>query len=121
MVPPSRLALTSTPSIAASSLEDTIPVRAVCARAPSTAAAVANRAAATPNQICFGRMGHLPTDPLLFGKYCAFSPGAEAGIPQSASSLCATVRAHRALASREPRARHRTIIEVRIPTYRNDG
>src|SRR5262245_4697422 len=79
MVEPSRLALTSTPSIAPSSLEDTIPVSALCAAAPPVANPVANTAAAaTPSQICFGRMGHLPNDSLLWREYCAFLAGAEA-------------------------------------------
>src|SRR5262245_12870422 len=89
MVAPSFLALTSTPSMAPSSFEDTIPVSAACARAPPVANAVANRETATPNQIFFGRMGHLPNDSLLFGKYCAFSADTEAGAALIRGTLCA--------------------------------
>src|SRR5256885_15815265 len=84
MVAPSFLALTSTPSIAPSSLEDTSPVSAaaVCARAPPHINPAANRTPprpkATPSQACFRRMG---TSRRFLGgaDYCAISPGVEAG------------------------------------------
>src|SRR5262249_46320934 len=60
MVEPSFLALTSTPSIAPSSLEDTNPVRAACARAPLDIDAAASRATAAPSQRCRPRMDDLP-------------------------------------------------------------
>src|SRR6516165_10107256 len=60
MVEPSFLALTSTPSIAPSSLDDTNPVRAACARAPLDIDAAASRATAAPSQRCRPRMDGLP-------------------------------------------------------------
>src|SRR5262249_60468028 len=57
---PSFLALTSTPSIAPSSLEDCTPVEAACAWAPLDINAAASRATAAPSQRCRPRMGDLP-------------------------------------------------------------
>src|SRR5215470_633777 len=62
MVEPSLLALTSTPSIAPSSLEDTNPESAVCACAPLAATAAANT---TASHECLHCMGQPPDDSFL--------------------------------------------------------
>src|SRR3989442_14719667 len=80
MVEPSFLALTSTPSIAPSSLEDTSPVSAVCACAPNDAVATRRKTAAAASEIWLGRMDVSRGFARDTGNYRAFSPAAEADV-----------------------------------------
>src|SRR5215470_11269964 len=70
MVAPSFLALTSTPSIAPSSLEVTIPPSAVCADAPPGASAAAISTA--PSHECLSCMGNLPIESVRGGNITRF-------------------------------------------------
>src|SRR3981081_3112643 len=78
MVEPSFLALTSTPSIAPSSLDDTSPESAVWADAPLAIATTMNPTD-IPSQECLGRMEDLPMSHSLWEDYCAFQSHVEAG------------------------------------------
>src|SRR5215510_7782106 len=84
MVEPSFLALTRTPSIAPSSLEDTNPVRAACARAPLDTNAAASRATAAPSERCHPRMGDLPMNRFRYPDYRAILSAVEAPTRPSA-------------------------------------
>src|SRR5215475_12780968 len=99
MVAPSFLALTSTPSIAPSSFEDTRPVRASCAWAPLSPPASTARA----SQTCLCCTANLPTiihwcgrlSRDFVGRESALRPGAAVRSRETDGALVARYRAPR--------------------------